>query len=1106
MDNTNPSLGASSASEVLPGDAAFLSTWSSLSDDVREVFRLLATHTSDLLVLLDAENRIVWISPSVEFLLHRKPEDLAGLSYTELLAPGEFDHSVWWREVTEEAAHVVYLLSGEGEHVPTHTYSLDISAASVLAGYRAVVHSVSRDSSTLEGLNHYEQFFHALIEAVNPFVLIVDANGRVEWCSPHLAVTLHCSTDRVVGRPLRDIAPESPETYSTPEYLIRILGGEGHTRQFRCREAVARGHGGVVTSRMLVLLSLQAGQEVARTDQHLDHFERFTTNVFLHVTTNHLIERVSESVERLLGWKVEALTGRELGILVVPDSLNPVVSWLSLSEFGAEVPPLDFAVQRADGTSQWVSASAHRDTTTPNLTVVTLSDATRMVTTQQAWRTVVAAQRAIAECENEDDLLRAYCQVAVDDGGYAFSWFGRKVLDAEQSVELAACSHRHDHYLDDFDVTWSERPSGKGPFGRAIVTGEAQIRQNLDADPFYEPWKSRVARFGFRSSLSIPVRVEGEVYGVWAIYSADLAAFEGSTLQSLLVAGDDLGRAIERFRSTTERRQLRQEQQMLSNAMAQASEMVIITNIEGRMTYVNDAVLRTTGYERDEIVGQFPRLLQSGYQTREFYLNLWQTLTRGHTWRGNFVNRKKSGEHYEVSATLSPTYDDEGNLTGYLGLSHEVTLVKQLEHLVDMGRLDHSSLAAVMRDVRQESSLDLTARAMCHAVLKIRGITEAWFLLFDDGDSVLPVGTSRVEMDLDLFNTPEMMNHSHEIRRRAGDGPWWRLVEATPHVLDPQVNAEILERGVVAFIHLPVRWQDDVVGVLVLGTDKADAATWLDARLDAFAEVGAFAGSILGEQAARFRSVHQQRAVLDEILAVKAWTPVFQPFTNLLTGAVVGYEALTRFHDGKRPDHRFEEAFVAGRGPELEAACARAALLDAAELPTSTWISLNFAPETIISGLARQVVLEAERPIVIEVTEHSVIENYEALRAALRDIPNVKVAVDDAGSGYTSLHHIVQLRPDYVKMDITLIRDIDHDPIRQAMVAGLCYFAGATGCAIIAEGIERIEEADVLRNLGVTLGQSNLLGQGYLFGRPAPLHHSDGWRTPALMLNSGDES
>ncbi len=1106
MDNTNPSLGASSASEVLPGDAAFLSTWSSLSDDVREVFRLLATHTSDLLVLLDAENRIVWISPSVEFLLHRKPEDLAGLSYTELLAPGEFDRSVWWREVTEEAAHVVYLLSGEGEHVPTHTYSLDISAASVLAGYRAVVHSVSRDSSTLEGLNHYEQFFHALIEAVNPFVLIVDANGRVEWCSPHLAVTLHCSTDRVVGRPLRDIAPESPETYSTPEYLIRILGGEGHTRQFRCREAVARGHGGVVTSRMLVLLSLQAGQEVARTDQHLDHFERFTTNVFLHVTTNHLIERVSESVERLLGWKVEALTGRELGILVVPDSLNPVVSWLSLSEFGAEVPPLDLAVQRADGTSQWVSASAHRDTTTPNLTVVTLSDATRMVTTQQAWRTVVAAQRAIAECENEDDLLRAYCQVAVDDGGYAFSWFGRKVLDAEQSVELAACSHRHDHYLDDFDVTWSERPSGKGPFGRAIVTGEAQIRQNLDADPFYEPWKSRVARFGFRSSLSIPVRVEGEVYGVWAIYSADLAAFEGSTLQSLLVAGDDLGRAIERFRSTTERRQLRQEQQMLSNAMAQASEMVIITNIEGRMTYVNDAVLRTTGYERDEIVGQFPRLLQSGYQTREFYLNLWQTLTRGHTWRGNFVNRKKSGEHYEVSATLSPTYDDEGNLTGYLGLSHEVTLVKQLEHLVDMGRLDHSSLAAVMRDVRQESSLDLTARAMCHAVLKIRGITEAWFLLFDDGDSVLPVGTSRVEMDLDLFNTPEMMNHSHEIRRRAGDGPWWRLVEATPHVLDPQVNAEILERGVVAFIHLPVRWQDDVVGVLVLGTDKADAATWLDARLDAFAEVGAFAGSILGEQAARFRSVHQQRAVLDEILAVEAWTPVFQPFTNLLTGAVVGYEALTRFHDGKRPDHRFEEAFVAGRGPELEAACARAALLDAAELPTSTWISLNFAPETIISGLARQVVLEAERPIVIEVTEHSVIENYEALRAALRDIPNVKVAVDDAGSGYTSLHHIVQLRPDYVKLDITLIRDIDHDPIRQAMVAGLCYFAGATGCAIIAEGIERIEEADVLRNLGVTLGQSNLLGQGYLFGRPAPLHHSDGWRTPALMLNSGDES
>ena len=88
------------------------------------------------------------------------------------------------------------------------------------------------------------------------------------------------------------------------------------------------------------------------------------------------------------------------------------------------------------------------------------------------------------------------------------------------------------------------------------------------------------------------------------------------------------------------------------------------------------------------------------------------------------------------------------------------------------------------------------------------------------------------------------------------------------------------------------------------------------------------------------------------------------------------------------------------------------------------------------------------------------------------------LAVDDAGSGYSSLRHILELRPTYAKLDISLVHGIDADDLRQALAAGLQYFARKTGCRLIAEGVETSEEADVLQRLGIEFAQ------GYLFGQP----------------------
>ena len=124
----------------------------------------------------------------------------------------------------------------------------------------------------------------------------------------------------------------------------------------------------------------------------------------------------------------------------------------------------------------------------------------------------------------------------------------------------------------------------------------------------------------------------------------------------------------------------------------------------------------------------------------------------------------------------------------------------------------------------------------------------------------------------------------------------------------------------------------------------------------------------------------------------------------------------------------------------------------------------------------------ADHEVVLEITEHVEIGDYRTLLAALDIVRGrVRLAVDDAGAGYAGLRHILELRPEFVKLDICLVRNIDSDPARQAMVAGMARFAENVGCALIAEGIETENELTAVKLLQVGYGQ------GYYLARPATI-------------------
>ncbi|GBC86408.1 Putative cyclic-di-GMP phosphodiesterase YlaB [bacterium HR12] len=212
---------------------------------------------------------------------------------------------------------------------------------------------------------------------------------------------------------------------------------------------------------------------------------------------------------------------------------------------------------------------------------------------------------------------------------------------------------------------------------------------------------------------------------------------------------------------------------------------------------------------------------------------------------------------------------------------------------------------------------------------------------------------------------------------------------------------------------------------------------------------------------------------------------MYQPVVDLASRAVVGWEALARFTDppGGGPQAWFAEAAEVGLGVELEIAAAEAAFAALRRIPLDTYLAINVSQRTVLSP----ALLEAVRPhaerIVLELTEHERVTDYAALGSALQRLRElgVRVAIDDAGAGFASLRHILDVRPDIVKLDVTLTRGIDTDHARRALAVALISFAEEMRITIVAEGIETDEELRALRELGVRFGQ------GYHLGRPGPL-------------------
>lgn len=316
---------------------------------------------------------------------------------------------------------------------------------------------------------------------------------------------------------------------------------------------------------------------------------------------------------------------------------------------------------------------------------------------------------------------------------------------------------------------------------------------------------------------------------------------------------------------------------------------------------------------------------------------------------------------------------------------------------------------------------------------------------------------------------------------------------------DPRVDREASRRvGLRSMLVVPLFYREEPIGVLKVVSPEP--AAYGDGDVRALELMATLIAASLGHGAVRSPLLEELRDRVDvldgrpadeistsrvrEVVANEELAIVFQPIVDLATGSTVAVEALARFdRPPVSPDRWFAAAARAHLREQLEIAAAHAAIDRARVLDPGWALAVNVSPDVAISDTFQAVARRRHgRGLIIEVTEHDVVEDYERLMEGLSAIrgDGARLAIDDAGAGFASLRHILNLEPDIIKLDISLTREIDTSPRKRVLAASLLDFAAGTDATILAEGIETAGELETLADLGVSLGQ------GYHLARPAP--------------------
>ncbi|AUC60430.1 diguanylate cyclase/phosphodiesterase with PAS/PAC sensor(s) [Cyanobacterium sp. HL-69] len=551
------------------------------------------------------------------------------------------------------------------------------------------------------------------------------------------------------------------------------------------------------------------------------------------------------------------------------------------------------------------------------------------------------------------------------------------------------------------------------------------------------------------------------------------------------------------FVDVTHTKKIEEQLTFLHQASEQSPASIIITDNTGEIQYVNSKFERVTGYSREEVIGKNPRILKSGETSKQEYQKIWQTISSGKEWHGEFHNRKKNGELFWEIASISPIKDEYGIITHYVAVKEDITEKKHQEELLShqanydyLTELPNRLLG--MERLKQEISKayrDKLSVALIFLDLdNFKNINDT--LGHQYGDELLVVVAQRLR---------GCLRESDTVARLGGDE--FLIIVSS---LSSPAQGEIIASKLLYAMRKPFtiagekRFVSASIGVTFYPQDGDTIQ-----NLIKNADLAMYAAKKKGRNNFKFFDAHMnnvaQKKMLQETYLRKALknnelSLVYQPIFEIKTNRIIGVESLTRWHNNILGDvspvefiHIAEETgLIIDLGKWLlETVCKQLSIWQKQGI--YIYASINLSPRQFRDTHLLEVILETTtkyqiqpKYLKLEITEQVLLEDIPTIKELLFHFNSLgfELYLDDFGTGYSSLSYLRKYPFQLIKIDRSFVSDIEKSEKNKALIKTIISMAYNLNLSVIAEGIETFNQLRFLES------ENCIAGQGYLFSRP----------------------
>ncbi|MDH5190167.1 MAG: EAL domain-containing protein [Gammaproteobacteria bacterium] len=559
-------------------------------------------------------------------------------------------------------------------------------------------------------------------------------------------------------------------------------------------------------------------------------------------------------------------------------------------------------------------------------------------------------------------------------------------------------------------------------------------------------------------------------------------------------------RMIGTVQDITIRQEMTSKMSMLSSALEQSADIVLITDNRGIIEYVNPAFESITGFSREDAIGHTAALLNSGKMDKEFYKRLWGTISSGKVFTDIFANKTKDGTIFYEEKTITPLKDARGNIINYIStgkdISERIETQERLRHMAHHDALTGLPNRTLLMDRLEQA----TSRARWHnRIVGVMFLDLDRFKTINDtlghdvGDTLLKEISSRLL---------QCVRDGDTVARLGGDEFAIILNDmASEEDVSPFAQKIIQELNTPFLIHEHELFITTSIGICVYPEDGEDAKILLKK-----ADTAMYRAKNMGRNNYQyFTSEDNIKAIerlklendLRRALERDEFRLHFQPQLDLHEGKLAGMEALLRW---QHPEHGLvspgvfipileDTGMILPVGEwVLRTACRHArSWLDAGLHFKRIAVNLSarqFNQQDLVKTIRE--ILDEEKVgahfLELELTEGLLVENFAETSKVLHELHKmgVYISIDDFGTGYSSMNYLKRLPVDSLKIDYSFVRDITLDPDDANIASAIVSLAHSLGLTVIAEGVETLEQLNFLLHEGCDEIQ------GFLFSPPLP--------------------